>query len=183
MTVWQPWRITDGKNQTLDLNGEYPIDSRGNVFLPLIGEIKVVGHNPKTLSEHLKEKFSPYLQDPVIIVEPLIRVTMLGSFKRPGTYLIEPDASFWQLVDKAGGPRDNSNLKKMWVERGGKVIKKDILSGFERAYSLQEMGIYSGDQVFIPDRKRFRIRDALEILRFGVTLINIYFLVDRIGKS
>ncbi|MFQ5636702.1 MAG: polysaccharide biosynthesis/export family protein [bacterium] len=183
LMVWQPYRISDGKNQSIDLNGEYAIDNRGSVFFPLVGEVKVVGYTSTTLAEQLKDKFSPFLEEPVIVVEPLIRVVMLGAFRRPGTYLIEPDASLWQLVDKAGGPRDDSNLKKMWVERGGRVVKKNILSGFERAYSLKEIGVSSGDQVVVPEKKKFRLKDALEILRFGVTIINIYFLVDRIGKT
>lgn len=179
LIVWQPYRIGDGKNPGIEVGGEYPIDTRGNVFFPLVGDVKVIGHNSITLAEKLKEEFSPFLQDPIIIVEPLIRVTMLGAFRRPGTYLIQPDASLWQLVDKAGGPADDSNLKKMWVERGGKIVKRDILSGYEKAYSLHELGIYSGDQILVPQRKKFRLRDALEILRFGVTLINIYFLVQK----
>ncbi len=179
LIIWQPWRIGDGKNQMLDINGDYPIDSRGYVFFPLIGDVKVVGYNSITLAEELKEKFSPYFQDPVIITNPLIRVTMLGSFRRPGTYLAAPEAGLWELVDRAG-PEDESNLKKMVIERAGKTVKKNLLSGFEKGYSLQEMGIYSGDQIFVPRKKEFRVRDALEILRFAMTLANIYFIVVKI---
>ncbi len=179
LTVWQPWRLGDGKNPGLDLNGQYPIDSRGYVFFPLVGEVKVVGHSPTTLADVLKEKFSPYLQEPVILVEPLIRVAIVGSLHRPGTYLVDPKASFWQLVDLAGGPTDNSNLEKMFVTRGGKTIKKKLLSGFENAYSLEELGINSGDQIHVPERRRFRVRDALEAVRFVVSIANLYFLIKR----
>ncbi|MFQ5601665.1 MAG: polysaccharide biosynthesis/export family protein [bacterium] len=179
LTIWLPFNINDGKNQNLNLNGNYPIDSRGYVFFPLLGDVKVVGYNTTTLAEILVEKYSPYFQDPVIIVEPLIRVTMLGAFRRPGTYLIPPNATLWQLVDLAGGPDDDSNLKKLWVERGGKIVKKNILSGFEKGYTLQELGIFSGDQVLVPARKKFRVRDAFEILRFGIALLNLYFVIQK----
>ncbi len=140
----------------------------------------MVGHSTQSLADDLREKLSVYLQEPIIVVEPLIRVTMMGAFRRPGTYLISPDASFWELVNLAGGPDDNANLKKMVVERGGKVVKKNILGGFERAYTLQEMNIFSGDQVFVPIKKEFRVRDAFEIVRFGITLINLYLLIQNL---
>ena len=179
LTIWQPWQIGNGKNQNIDINGDYAIDNQGSAFFPLVGDVRILGHNRSTLAAELKEKFSPYIQEPIIIVEPLIRVTMLGSFRRPGTYLVSPGASLWQLVDLAGGPRDDSNLSKMSVERSGKVVRRNLLGGFERGYTLQEIGINSGDQVLVPTRKAFRIRDALEILRFGVSLINLYFLVQK----
>lgn len=183
LTIWQPYRIADAKSQTIDINGDYTIDSRGSVFFPIIGEIRVVGHSTTSLAEELKDKLSAFLQDPIIVVEPLIRVAVIGAFRRPGTYLISPEASFWELVNLAGGPDDNANLKKMVVERGGKVVKKNILSGFERAYSLQEMGIFSGDQIFVPIKKQFRVRDAFEILRFGITLINLYLLIKNLDQK
>jgi protein involved in polysaccharide export with SLBB domain len=182
LTIWQPYRIEDSRTPSLDVNGEYTIDSRGVVFFPVIGEIRVVGHSTQSLADELKEKLSAYLQDPIIVVEPLIRVAMIGAFRRPGTYLVSAEASFWELVNLAGGPDDNANLKKLVIERGGKVVKKNILSGFERAYSLQEMGIMSGDQIFVPVKKEFRVRDAFEFVRFGVTLINLYLLIVNLDN-
>ncbi len=180
LIIWQPYRVADSKTPSLDINGEYLIDSRGAVFFPIIGEVRVVGHNTMSLADDLKEKLSPFFQDPVIVVEPLIRLTVIGAFRRPGTYLISPEASFWELINLAGGPDDNSNLNKMVVQRGGKVVKKNILSGFEKAYSLQEMGIYSGDQVFAPQKKEFRMKDAFEIVRFGISLLNLYLIITRL---
>ena len=179
LTIWQPWGITDNKNQHINLNGDYIIDSRGYVFIPLIGEVKVIGHNAKTLAEVIREKSRQYMQDPIVIAEPLIRVTMLGAFIKPGTYLIPPDASLWELVDLTGGPTDDSNLNKMRVERGGKTVMKNLLSSFERAYTIQEIGIRSGDQIIVPTRNRFGVRDAMDILYFGITILNLYILVKR----
>ncbi|MFQ5822463.1 MAG: polysaccharide biosynthesis/export family protein [bacterium] len=180
LTIWLSWGIGNERNQNINLNGDYLIDSRGYVFLPLLGDIKVIGHTTRTLSETLRKKFSQYIQEPIVIVEPLIRVTMMGEFRRPGTYLIPPDASLWELVDLAGGPNDDSNLKKMWVERGGRKVKRNLLSSFERAYSIEEIGIKSGDQVYVPIRRRFQLRVAFDILRFTVSLINLYFLISRL---
>ena len=181
LTIWQPWQVGDtGKSQSIDINGDYLIDNRGYAFFPLIGDVNVLSHNARTLANDLKEKFGAYMQDPLVVVEPLIRVALLGAFRRPGTYLIPPDASFWSLVDIAGGPDDNSDLRRMFIERGGHVEKKNLLSGFENAHTLSELGIITGDQIFLPERKRFRFRDAFDILKFSVSLINLYILVTRV---
>ncbi len=180
LTIWQPWEVgASGKNQSFDVNGDYLIDNRGFAFFPLIGDVNVLSHNARTLSAELQEKFGAYMQDPIVVVEPLIRIALLGAFRKPGTYLTPPDESFWSLVDLAGGPADNSDLRKMYIERGGQVTKRDLLSGFEKAYTLRELGVQTGDQIFLPERKRFRFRDAFDIVRFTFSLINLYFLITK----
>ena len=180
LTVWQPWRTTDVNTQALDLDGDYTIDSRGYVFFPLIGEVNVLSHTTSTLATELKEKFSAYLQDPIVVVEPLIRVTLLGAFARPGTYLVKPDASLWEVVDLAGGPEVQGNLQKLSVVRGGKTVIPKMLSGFERAYSIEEIGVRSGDQIVLPARSTFGFRDVLEVLRFGISILQLYLLIERL---
>jgi len=180
LTIWQPWQIGEKKNQGVDFNGDYLIDNRGFVFFPLIGDVKVVSHSAKTLAADLTEKFSAYIQDPIIIVEPLIRVALLGAFRRPGTYLIPPNASLWALVDVAGGPDDDSNLQKVYIERAGRTVKKNMLSGFERAYTLQELGVRTGDQIILPQKNRFKMKDAFDILRFAINILNLYVIITRI---
>ena len=180
LIVWQPWRTGETKSPGMNLGGDYSIDSRGYVFFPLIGEVNVISHNTTSLAVDLKEKFSAYMQDPVIVVEPLIRITLIGAFKKPGTYLVRPDASLWEVVDLADGPESNANLEKLAVSRAGKKVKEKLLSGFERAYSIEEIGVRSGDQILLPGRSSFGVRDALEILRFGISILQLYLLLDRL---
>lgn len=181
LTIWQPWQTGDGKAKNIEFGGEYIIDSRGYVFFPLIGDVNVINHNSSTLAAELKSKFNAYIQDPVVIVDPLIRVTALGAFRRPGTFLVEPDASLWEFVDLAGGPSDNANLQKLSVARGGKIVKAKLLSSFERAFSLREIGVRSGDQIMLPAKSSISMRDLLAILRFAISLLNLYLLLSRLN--
>ncbi len=175
LQIWQPWRITEGKAEILDLNGDYAVNSQGYTMLPLIGEIKVVGLNQQTLAARLKKKYSPFIKDPYIMVTPLIRVTLQGSVNRPGAYLIPPTASLWELVEMATGPTQNAELKKMRSERGGRVVSKNLLRSFEKGYSLQEIGILSGDQIIIPGKNKFTYRDILVLATFGLQ-VGLFYL-------
>ena len=46
--------------------------------------------------------------------------------------------------------------------------------------TLQELGVRTGDQILLPVKKRFKLSDAFEILRFALSLVNLYFLIDRL---
>jgi len=177
LQIWQPWRITEGKAEILDLNGDYAVNSQGYTTLPLIGEIKVIGLNQQTLAARLKEKYSPFIKDPYIMVTPLIRVTLQGFVNRPGAYLIPPTASLWEVVEMGSGPSQNAELKKMRSERGGRVVSKNLLRSFEKGYSLREIGILSGDQIIIPGRTSFTYKDVLDLLSFGMSLLVVYVTV------
>jgi len=179
LQIWQPWRITEGKAEILDLNGDYAVNSQGYTTLPLIGEIKVVGLNQRTLAVNLKDKYSPFIKDPYIMVTPLIRVTLQGSVNRPGAYLIPPTASLWEVVEMGSGPTQNAELKKMRSERGGRVVSKSLLRSFEKGYSLQEIGILSGDQIIIPGKNKFTYRDILVLATFGLQVGLFYLRVSE----
>ncbi|MFQ5753701.1 MAG: polysaccharide biosynthesis/export family protein [bacterium] len=179
LQIWQPWRIADGKAEILDLNGDYPINSQGYAILPLVGEVKVIGLNQTSLTESLKEKYSPYIKDPYIMVTPLIRVTLQGAINLPGAFLVPPTASLWELVELAKGPRANADLKKMRVERAGRIVNKNLLKSFEKGYSLQEIGIFSGDQIIVPGRTSFTYKDVLDLLSFGMSILVVYATISN----
>lgn len=179
LQIWQPWRITEGKAEIVDLNGDYAVNSQGYTLLPLVGEVKVVGLNQTSLAERLKKKYSPFIKDPFILVTPLIRVTVQGAVNRPGAFLIPPSGSLWELVEMATGPSQNAELKKMRSERGGRVVSKSLLRSFEKGYSLQEIGILSGDQIIIPGKNKFTYRDVLVLATFGLQVGLFYLRVSE----
>ena len=179
LQIWQPWRITEGKAEIVDLNGDYAVNSQGYTLLPLVGEVKVVGLNQTSLAERLKKKYSPFIKDPFILVTPLIRVTVQGAVNRPGAFLIPPSGSLWELVDMAEGPNARANLEKLTLERGGEAVNKNLLKSFEKGYSLREIGVLSGDQIIVPARRSFTYRDALAIASFGLQVALFYLRVTE----
>jgi protein involved in polysaccharide export with SLBB domain len=165
--------------KTIDINGDYTINSMGQIMLPIVGNVKVVGYDRIGLSKQLVELYSPYLREPYIATTPMIRVTLMGSFNRPGAYRINPESSLWQLVEMAEGPKENCDLNSIRVERGGKVVIKNLLSQFERGYSLQDIGIKSGDQIFSENRSSFGFRDIMNYTYFVMTAVSLYFSIKN----
>lgn len=165
-----------------NINDDYSIARDGTIFMPLIGKLKVTGHNQESLVELLNEKFSPYFKEPFITVTPLIRLTVMGAFNKPGSYRIDPNESLWKLIDLAGGPDDECDLNSLRVERGGDVVITNLLTSFEKGHSLSEIGVRSGDQVIAKYKKHLGMRDILDWVKFGVTLVVLYLQIERISN-
>ncbi len=156
------------------LSGQYGIDSRGYILMPIIGEVRVSGLTEIELIQTLREKLEVYMKNLYVSVRPLIRVTMQGAFQRPGAYRIDPSASLHDLVSIAGGPTANCDLPGMVVERGGKVVKKNLLESFEEGYSLEDAGIESGDQIIAPAKGRMDFYFYINIINLLASIVLLY---------
>ncbi len=163
-------RITVPLDSTSFINGIYPIDEDGNIFLPIIGRYNVTSKSPEEFKDFLKSTYEQYLHYPEIHVTPLIRVGLLGGFNRSGMYYVEPQSSMWDLISMAGGTVHERGLKKMIWERDRKVLNKNLIPYLESGKSLQAIGFKSGDQIWTPtDNRSFRevlVRDILPIATF-----------------
>ncbi len=182
LTIFQPgdavrirvWELYQEENKNLNLSGDYAINPDGFIVMPIIGEVKVEGLTVYELMQTLDTKFREYLKNPFIEVRPLIRITLQGAFNRPGAYLADPSSSLWNVVALAGGPSGDCDLKRMWVERGGEVVIKSVLHSFEKGYSLEEIGIESGDQILAPARSGIGINFFIGITNLFASIVLLY---------
>lgn len=166
-------------SRSIDISGQYVIDSRGYITMPAVGNVKVVGDNRYTLAEKIAETYKLYFTEPYIAIKPLIRVTLMGAFQKPGSYRISPESSLWELIEKAGGPQSNCDLNSIKVLRGGEIIIDDLLADFEKGYSLEDIQVNSGDQVVANIKRRFGVREVFDYLRFAMSIVSLYVLIVR----
>ncbi len=179
LKVWRDISLADQSNvQNLGLNDDFVIDSRGNITLPIIGEIRAVGHTRRSLARAIEDSLS--IRAVRVMCSPLIRVTLMGAVNKPGSYLIEPKESLWGLINDAGGPSNNADVKKIYVERSGKIIVNNLLEGFEQAHALEQIGVRSGDQIYVPGRSSFNFRTVVDYATLTASFVVLYFqLKDR----
>jgi polysaccharide export outer membrane protein len=185
LTVFQPgdavriqiWELYQDERRNINLSADYPINPEGFIIMPLVGEVRVKGLTIFELMQSLEERYAAYLMNPYIYVRPLVRITMQGAFNQPGAYRIDPQSSLWDLVAQAGGPTARCDLKRISVERGGKVVIRDLLSSFEKGYSLEEIGIESGDQIRAPARFLINLPFFMNIIGSVGTLLLLYLRI------
>lgn len=171
--IWDLSQTREGI-RTLDLSNKFSISPEGNVVLPMIGEVNLKGLTPYEASQLLQEKYKAYMHNPYVHVRPMIRLTLQGAFNKPGSYLIDPDNSLWDLIAEAGGPNGGCDLEGMWVERGGKIVMESLLKSFEEGYSLEEIGIESGDQILAPTRRTWNFQTLITMVNLLGTFVLIY---------
>lgn len=182
LTIFQPgdavriqiWELYEENQQNFNLGNDFPIDPEGYIVMPLLGEIRVRGLTVFELSQLIQEKLKEFMKSPYVLVRPLIRVTMHGAFGNPGSYLVDPASSLWTMVAAAGGPGAGCDLKRLYVERGGKTVINKLLDAFEKGVSLEEVGIESGDQIVAPTRSNFDLGMVIGIINLLASFMLLY---------
>ncbi len=148
-----------------DYSGEFAVDARGTVVLPVLGEIAVSGRTAEQLGDTLREAYRKYLNNPSIEVAVLRRVAVQGEVVKPGLYPADATISIGELITLAGGVTPNGNQKKITVLRSGHVL----VSGLGPGTVLQRSPVESGDVVFVPQKGWFA-RNGQIFLYGGVSL-------------
>jgi len=109
-------------SSNLEIAG-YLVDQEGNINLPLVGKIHVVGLTKMEAIKILQEKIAVFVKDAVINIRILnYKVTILGEVARPGVYTVTDERiSIPQAIALAGdltiyGERHNIQLRR--IENG-----------------------------------------------------------------
>jgi protein involved in polysaccharide export with SLBB domain len=161
------------------LAGIYAIDKNGFINLPIIGKYKVVSVSPVEFSAYIQKSYEQYLRYPEVQITPLIRISLLGGFVRPGLYYVDPQNSLWDLISLAGGTTHERGLSKIRWERDRRQINSgDLVVAFEKGRSLEEIGFQSGDQIVTPNDPLglwdIILRDVLPAGTFGLSLYMLF---------
>jgi polysaccharide export outer membrane protein len=131
-----------------DYSGEFPVNARGRVALPLLGDVRAVGRTAEALSDSLTAAYRQYLNNPTIEITVLRRIAVSGEVARPGLYPADATITIGELISLAGGVTANGNQKKIQLLRDGRVI----VSALGPGTILQRSPVQSGDMVFVPQR-------------------------------
>jgi polysaccharide export outer membrane protein len=155
--------------QEEDLRTMSRVDAKGNINLPLVSEVRVVG---LTISEAQKAvetayREGRYLRNPQVTlnVEAYAsrEVSIQGQVRSPGRYPlpIETSMTVLELVTRAGGFTDTAkgtavNITRVSPDGKKKVYTIDVdslLKGKARANtSDNSLMLEPGDIVFVPER-------------------------------
>jgi polysaccharide export outer membrane protein len=149
-----------------DYSGEFPVEARGVVVLPLLGEISVPGKTAEALADTLREAYRKYLNNPSIQITVLRRIAVQGEVVKPGLYPADATITIGELIALAGGVTPGGNPKKIRLVREGRVI----VSGLGPGTVLQQSPVQSGDAVFVP-QKGWLARNGGAFLWGGVSLV------------
>lgn len=140
-----------------DITGDYQVDLRGNVSLPLIGEVTAMNLTPTELDELLSRKYGEkYLENPDISVgikqSAGRNVTVDGAVNRGGIFPVTGPISLMQAVALAGGVDDDTaNPRRVAIFRTingqRQAAAFDLVS--VRRGEMPDPPVYSGDIIIV----------------------------------
>lgn len=128
--------------------GEYVVDERGMVSLPLLGEFMVAGVQRDVVRERVRRTLAGTIQDLSMQLIFLRRVAVVGSVRNPGLYPADASMTVGDLVGLAGGSLFAQQQWRVKWLRDGKVIDDDL----SPARRLALIDLQPGDQLLVPER-------------------------------
>ena len=131
------------------LSGDFQVDKDGTLVLPLLGKTQVDDRAWNVVKDDLMEEYLGELRNPSIELVPFRYVYILGEVTLPGRYPVHPtNDNLAGAVSLAGGVTSDGDITNMRIVREG-VIIIDGIAGEQR---LAELGVRSGDQLFVGRR-------------------------------
>lgn len=151
------------------MGGEFPVDERGMVALPVLGLRQVTAAPWTVVRDSLMAAYARELANPGDVqLLPMRRVFVLGSVTKPGAYLADPTASIAAAVALAGGAAPEGSLQRVRVVRNGETVVRRVAVDSP----LAAANVQSGDQVFV-DRRSWLDRNSAVALSTFVGLAGV----------
>lgn len=143
-----------------DLSGSYRVGQDGTIDFPLIGEVSVLGQEPRAVAALVAQR----LREGGVLVSPQVsvfvqeynskRFSVLGAVGNPGNFEMRSGMTVVQAIGLAGGFSNLANRDGTYVTRqvNGQAQRFSvpvdrITSGQEEDFPLQAQDI-----VYVPER-------------------------------
>jgi len=139
----------------------YTISREGNIRIPYVGELNVLGYTEKEVREKIDEELKKFFKDTsgIFVTVKLagIRFTVLGEVVSPGTLvLFQNQVNIIEAIANAGDITLTGNRKKVTVFRkrinGTKKFQLDLTS--VTAFESESFYIQSNDIIYIEPLKQ-----------------------------
>ncbi len=131
-------QFTVSPNRKLELDDIDPLDLDGVLYSELEGAITL--------------QLARYLREPRVRATVLKRIGILGEVASPGFYIVTGSSLVSELVMTAGGPRGNADLDDVEFRRLGNKIEVGRPRVAWQSLSIDQLGIHSGDEMFVPSK-------------------------------
>ncbi|MGZ7882143.1 polysaccharide biosynthesis/export family protein [Acinetobacter soli] len=165
----------------------YPVDSNGNIYLPLVGKVQAQGKTVSELTQTLRSRYAQYLKAPDVVVRVLSyegnRYFVNGQVMKSGQYTLnDQPISIYTALSMAGGVNtetgDNTSIQLI---RSGKTYDLNAIKLEKQGYSLHNLLIQPNDTVFVNTKQNQRVyvmgesnkSQALSLRDQGMTLSDV----------
>jgi polysaccharide biosynthesis/export protein len=168
-----------------EFSGDFVVAPDGSITHPLFRGVKVAGIPFATAEANLRQFLSGFEENPQFVIEPLIRVAVLGEVPRPSVFALRPETSIGEAIARAGGSGPNGARNRVRVLRltptGQQQTFRLNLEDPNRTDGTQP--VKSGDQIIVDRRHSFFKDFLLPVLTVVGSIASIGLLIERYGRN
>ena len=144
----------------IDLELKITVDEQGNIFIPKVGTVKLLGIKNKNLTETIQKKLKTTYKNNVYSYSNLdnfqpVTVFVTGAVSKPGLYEGLSSDSILQFIDKAKGIANNGSYRNINILRNNTKLKSIDLYDYLLEGNLDIFQFRTGDIVKIDYKKDF----------------------------
>jgi polysaccharide export outer membrane protein len=159
----------------------YNVNDSGNVEIPIIGKVNVVGKTLEEAKIAIAIQTAKILKDPTIIVKLIsFKISVIGEVTKPGAYQnYNNQLTVLEAISQAGDISPFGNRKKIMIIRpqteGTKIIRLDLT---DKNILISE-GFYllPNDIVYVEPVKSKNFRNNIPTLSLTLGAISTFILV------
>jgi len=140
----------------------FAVDSDGEIFLPYVGAVKVVGLDERQLHDLLVQRYEKFIKKPELVarVESYRskRLYIDGEVKDPGVLpIIDIPMTLPEALSRAGGATSMGDTGAVSISRAGKNYLVNVPQLAAHGVDPSRILLKSGDMVRVPPREESQV--------------------------
>lgn len=139
-----------------DLSGHMRVSASGNIYLPLIGYIRIAG----LTSSEAEGAIEAQLREKSVVNQPQVSVfvkeygssgiSVAGEVAKPGFYSVLGPHRLFDVLQAAGGPTERASNRLLISHRGQTDVTTIILSKNPTEMLANNVDLQPGDTIVVP---------------------------------
>lgn len=161
---------------------ELEVDDKGQITIPVVGNIVIKGLTLKEAEEKIQKAVTPYLKSPEVFVKLLnYNITVLGEVFRQGTFTLnESKANILEVLGMAGGMTENANMQKVRIIRNAndtaKIFNVNVLD--DKMLASNQYYMQPNDIILVnPIRAKASNQQKLSTVGFIFSIVSSLTLI------
>ena len=174
-----------------EVSGERTVDPNGEIFLPFLGTVSVVGLETDGIRRLLEERYGTLYSNPVVEVVTNVTINITGAVRESGQFYVPPSATLVDVLARAGGVTSEvdvgisggaSDPSQVRLVRDGVSTVIDMRP-LEIRPEVIELRVQSGDWLYVPRVLRSQLRQDITFYgSLASTLLTFVTLIILIAQ-
>lgn len=163
-------------NITDIISGDYHIQVDGNLQLPFLGLLNTTNLEFPQIKKTIMQRYDSLYRDPELTVQPLFRINILGEVRTPGYYYVTDVEKMTGILALAGGVTGSAATDEIYIIRDNEEINLNVSEIVEKGNTAADLGLRSGDRIFIP-RSFWADAGQYAIILSGVSVLTTLLVI------